>query len=311
MSESEPQVPITPWFAGRDVPLLLYRVNRRPLAQLKLFSQQPAKFLDHLVECLLFGAEVATAGRGSTRYWRLGNRHISIEEGYLAGLIGYRSGDTEAQDEYDEDNAEWKHTVVPTERRVTAPFVVVAATRLLVVAKHPTFGETTLPYVFEYLLQQGERARSEQTTEWAVEAVLDSKDFDRWVQETAVVSSVAFDVRMPNPDSSELFDQLVQHMNTAEANLHHSLKARDPERGLNKNFEQDSLSQALLDMAKRSFAIIRASGRNAQGRTRTYSQRERVRRQTALMPRGYDEAEATVVREALSMRINPEEEEAQ
>lgn len=126
-----------------------------------------------------------------------------------------------------------------------------------------------------------------------------------------MVSSIAFDVRMPNHDSSELFDQLVQHMNAAEGDLHHSLKARDSERGLNKDFEQDSLSQALLEMAKRSFAIIRARGRNAQGRSRTYSQKERVRRQTALMPQGYEEAETTIVREALGMSIDPDQGEVQ
>ena len=57
-----------PWYAVRDVPVYLYRINRRPRAQESLFSDGTVPpFLDHVTETLLMGEAVTTGSwsRGS------------------------------------------------------------------------------------------------------------------------------------------------------------------------------------------------------------------------------------------------------
>ena len=289
--------PRPPWYADKDVPVLMYRINRRQRPQGNLFDQgEPPSFLDHLTECLLFGAEVVTTGRGRERHWMLGNREINEAAGYLAGWIGYRTEDAEQQDDYDLDSKAWTTAVVPTERRATAPFVIVVESRFLFVAKHPTFAEGTLAVVFESLLNTGEDEREVPTTTWAVEPVLDTVDFARWLQQTAVLDTVTFHVRLPNPDAAESFEQIVAHLDAQDAGaLDHKLTPRDPERGLNKDFDQNPISQGLMEMARRAFALVRAKGRGAAGALRTYNQRERVRRETVRMPGEHAAAQEAVV----------------
>lgn len=301
MADASPSEVRPPWYADKDVAVLMYRVNRRPRPQGNLFdSGQTPAFLDHLTECLLFGIEVVTSGRGHERRWRLGNRDINSTLGYLAGWIGYRTEDAEEQDDYDTDAKEWRTAVVPTERRATGPFVIVGETQFLFVAKHPTFAEGPLVVVFETLLNQGEEQREASNTDWAVEPLLDTVDFTRWLRQTAVLETVAFHVRLPNPDAAESFAQITAHMDAQEAGiLDHKLTPRDPERGLKKDFEQDPISQGLMEMARRAIASIRAKGKSVAGTPRTYNQRERVRRERIRMPASHDAALQTVVQHAL------------
>lgn len=294
--------PRPPWYAVRDVTVLIYRINRRPLP-LTLFSPDEPNppFPDHLAECLLFGPAVTTAGGGHERHWRLGNRTIDRADRYLAGWVGYITEDAEEQNNYDNDTAEWKTEIVQSERRVTAPFVIVAESRFLYVVKHPTFSEGAVRVVFEALLNLGEREREVRTTEWAVEPVLDTADFGRWLEETAVLDSVSFHVRLPNHDADDNFKQLADHLKIMKAeSFDHRLKARDPESGLSKNFEDDAISQGLMQMARRAFATVRAKGRAINGKPRSYDQRERVRKaRLPRLPADQDQARDRLVQRAL------------
>ncbi len=293
-----------PWFADRPVLVLMYRVNRRPRPQGNLFAEQPANFMDHLTECLLFGTEVTTKGRGHERHWRLGNRDIDAGETRVAGWIGFRSEDAEEVDDYDEESASWRSTVIATPRRATAPFAIAAATRLLFVARHPQFAEGTLPVVFETLLTLGENSREHPTTDWAVEPVLDSSEFRQWLDNTAVVEQVTFTVKRPNPDAAESFAQLDQHLETMRiGTLTHRMSPADEERGLAKDFDQDPISQGLMEMARRSFALVRAKGRGITGASRSYDQKRRVRRDHLLMPSDHQGALETLAQYAVSKEL--------
>lgn len=295
-----------PWYADKDVPVLRYRVNRRPISQPTLDAEEePPPFVDHLAETLLFGEEVVTTGRGRNRHWMLGNRELNPNQGFVSGWVGYRAEDAEEQDDYDSATKSWTTTRVTSERKATAPFVVTTGARFLFVAKHPTFAEGTLPVVFESLLNRGEAARQHSSTEWAVEPLLDDPDFTRWLRATAVLDSVSFHVRLPNPDAEESFAQIARHLDAQDAGaLDHRLTPRDPDRGLAKDFESDSISNGLLEMARRAYAQIRARGRSAEGRVRSYSQSRRVRREPVHLSGSHEEAQRAVVQHGLAESAN-------
>lgn len=284
-----------PWFSGREVSVLVYKVNRRPLPQGNLLAEQPAGFFDHLIECLLLRHEVVTKGRGRERHWMIGNRNIPDSLRYVVARLGYRAPEMAAKDAYDEDAGEWTSDLIETERVAIAPFVIVADSRLLCIAKHPSFAEGTLPVVFEAILNDGEAARPYPTTSWSVEPLLDETDFAKWLERTAILDRVSFDVRLPNPDAAESFAQLTSHMDAMEAGqMRHALAPRDVERGLRKDFESEPITQGLMEMARRSFARLKARGRSSSGSQREYSQTSRVRRGRLELPEDYTLAETAI-----------------
>lgn len=277
-----------PWFANKNVVVMTYRINRRPKEQGNLFGGQPASFIDHLTECLLFGVEMTTSGRGHARHWKLGNRKIGASDDYLAGWIGFRAEDSEEQDDYDDEEKVWRTEEVTVDRRATAPFVIVSSTRLLFVAKHKEFGENVPALVIQRLLEKGEKERDHVTTDWAVEPVLDNRGFQQWLEETTVLNSITFTVRLPNPDGEASFKQIDDFMKTNRVGkMVETLTPSDSEVGLTKDFERDPWSRGLMEMVRRSFAQLRAKGTGAAGKIRTYNQSEKVRRNRVLMSRDH------------------------
>ena len=87
------------------------------------FADRPKSFMDHVTECLLFGQKSRRGVVGVTS-WRLGNRDIDAEQTRIAGWVGFWSEDAEEQDDYDDQTASWRSTVVATPRRAHAPFAV-------------------------------------------------------------------------------------------------------------------------------------------------------------------------------------------
>ncbi len=303
MSEVTKQEAVRPpWFAGKQVPVLMYRINRRPRPKGgNLFADEPNDFLAHLADCLLFGEVVTTEGRGSIRHWRLGNRVLVENLGAITGWVGYTVENTEEQEEYDDSSRSWRLSLALTERRASAPFVVVAEGRYLYVAKHPTFAEGTIPAIFEDLLNRGEQRREAPTTLWAVEPVLDEEHFQHWLERTAVLDTLVFHVKLPNPDAADSFRQIDAYLKSMRAGeLQHKLTPRDPDIGLNKEIEQEPISQRLMEMTRRGYARIRAKGKTAGGTVRVYDQRRRVHRQQVRMPASPDEALGAVVRHAIT-----------
>lgn len=298
-----------PWFADKSVLVLTYRINRRPTDQGNLFAAQPESFFDHVAECLEFGFETTTS-RGRERHWRLGNRVIDAQSRWISGWVGFHAEDVEPRDEYDEATSSWLTEIVNTEQRSTAPFVIAKATRFLCVAKHPDFTEGGIPSVFEALLNLGESRREQATTIWSVEPVLDKVDFEHWLGEMSVVESVTFIVKRPNPDAAESFKQIDDHMrDTGTGTLIHKLTPSDPERGLTKDFEKDSISQGLMEMARKSFARIRAGGKALIGGESTYDQNERVRREHVSLPATRDEATQALIEYTMVQTLEDEEDE--
>lgn len=280
----------------------MYRINRRPRSQATLFGAQREPFIDHLVECLLFG-EATVTGRAHLRTWTLGNRTIDPQQTYLAGFVGYEVDETRGIDRYDHDQKSWIEDTAVGERTARSPFVVVAESRRLLVYKHPTFSEAVIPQVFETLLNRGEDERETGgSTEWSVEPLLDTTGFDEWLGTLRTLDALRFKVKLPNPDAEEAFAEIDSHLREMDAEeLTHELKPRDAERGLSKDLTKDRISRGLLEMATRSFARIVAKGRDRNGRSTEYNQLNRVRRTRVDGPETFDEGLQQVVAFAVTM----------
>lgn len=284
-----------PWFAGRDLALLFYRINRRPLDQPKLFSREPSDFVEHLMECLVVGVDVTTSGAGVDRHWVIGNRRL--DGGDVYGRLGFRSPELRQQDEFDADTGSWTDILVEDERVATTPFVILGSHRVLCVVKNPKIGEATIPKVFEKLLNLGEMSRPEASTIWAVEPLLDEADFEKWLAGTDVLTRVTFIAKLPNPDAASKFEELVASMEAVDATEMKYSVATSPEdeTGLAKDqVDVEETLAGLREMTRRGYAKLRAAGRAASGARREYSQSQRVLRARRRMPASYPEAEAVL-----------------
>jgi hypothetical protein len=142
------------------------------------------------------------------------------------------------------------------------------------------------------------------TTDWAVEAVLDTRGFSEWLEGTAVLDSVTFTVKLPNHDAEDAFEQIFSHMRSQGAGkLVETLTPEDPDIGLNKDLEADSWGHGLMEMARRTFAQLRARGRAPSGRKRTYNQSEKVRRRRVRMGDSHAGALAALIQFALGTNL--------
>jgi hypothetical protein len=281
MTDSDsPQVErsVQPWYVGRRVHVVNYRINRRPRPQGNLFGDQPDSFLDHLAEALLFGHQVSVGKRGDRR-WQLGNRRIDPGGRFLGGVIGWESEQLREEDHFDDDRAEWVPTLARASQVSLSPFVIEAASRRLFVMKHSSFAETTLATVFRTILNEGEAARETgPTTEWDVQPMLDEIEFEEWLREIAILDKVTFVARLPNPDAEEAFLELDAHLRHMRAGeMRHELKAADAEVGLSTNFADDRLASGLLEMSKRGYAAVSARARDSAARVRQFVQRNSAR----------------------------------
>lgn len=273
-----------PWFADRrSVTCLLYKVNRRPREQQSLFSEgQPEDVLDHFVEALLIGQSIET-GRRFIREWKVGNRSIDLTARVVTGHIGYERQDERSSDHFNEQTNEWETRLDVEETTGRAPFAFDADSRVLAVVKHPRFSETTLPFVVKTLLNMGEKARENPTTDWDVEPMLNEQDFLQWLQRADSVHKITFVAKLPNPDGLEEFEPVFSRLEARKAEaLTEIMRARDDNEGL-QNVEDDAISWAYIAMGARGYGWVRGEGRR-NDRPTTYDQREKTTRRSIHQP---------------------------
>jgi len=223
---------LQPWFEGASGPVLLFKVNRRPMPQNLFGDEQPHDVLNHFAESLLFGEQVVT-GRKVKRTWLLGNRDIDVRDRMLAGQIGWERHDSAAADAYDSEQQQWIDVVEQKGRSARSVFVFDAESRLLAVVKHPSFSDTVLPKVFSDLLNRGEAQRDPPTTDWDVEPILDEAGFRDWLATTHAVERVRFVAKLPNPGGLDSFEALWKRLERLHAgSIEETIQAQDPESGL-------------------------------------------------------------------------------
>jgi len=263
------------WFAGKDVDILLYRINRRPLPSGETLMAQPTDILEHLQEVLRNPRSVGS-GRRYQRTWRVGNAIFDDLANTVTGRIGWlRSGETLATD-FNEETQSWEDIVVASDFTAVAPFTFVADGRYLGILKHPTFAERTVAEVFTRLLNAGEQARPAPTTNWGVDPIGSEARFYEWVDRVDTVTRVKFVFQRPNPDAQAEFAELFDRLDALKAReIKDEVVAADPEEGLDKQaLRTEPETRAYIAAASAAFGFVVGNGISNRRKVR-FDQRQK------------------------------------
>lgn len=267
------------WFAGRDLDVLIYRVNRRPLAGDPSLFKRPKSSVRHLSRVLSQPVSART-GRRYQRDWRIGNIAVDMDAHRLTGMLGWsRSGET-LTNVWDPGTQSWLDQRVASEASAVAPFAYLSVGHYLGVLRHPSFAEDTIATVFTQLLNSGEREQSVPRVQWAVEPVGNQDEFAAWLSTVDRVSELNFVFRRPNPDGDEAFRDLFARLDRLRAEkIRESITALDPQQGLDRTgLRTDRTTQAFIAAAMAAFGFVVGKG-YVQGRRSVYDQRRQALRE--------------------------------
>ena len=263
------------WFAGRDVDVILFRVNRRS----DTLFQPPLDVLEHMRVVLRTPRTVET-GKRFKRQWRAGNKVFDSAAGTLTGMIGWARSAEALSTTWDEQTQSWIDSVVPENISAVAPFAFDSRRRYLGVLKHSSFTEQNIVEVFTSLLNAGERETGiPPATDWAVEPIGDEQEFYHWVDLTDRILAVDFVFRRPNPDAEEAFQELFERLDAHDAKqIYEKIVARDRRRGLRKDaLRTEPTTRGFIAAAMSAFGYVVGTGIKA-GKQVKWDQRRRAAR---------------------------------
>jgi hypothetical protein len=267
------------WFAGKEVDVLFFKINRRPPITGETLFPPPSNILTHLAEVLARPVEIET-GRAHKRLWHIGNKIFNYEAGVLTGRVGWSRSTQVVASVWNEEEQAWEDAEVPGDVSAIAPFAFVADGRYLGILRHSSFSETALATVFRDALNRGESRRSSPSTDWDVEPVGDEQGFYEWVASTDRLLKVEFVFKRPNPDAEREFEDLFERMDALAARqIRESITAQDDERGLNKQaLRNEPISRSFIAAAMAAFGYVIGRG-IVSGRRATYDQRRQAAHQ--------------------------------
>lgn len=264
------------WFAGKDLDVFIFRVNRRPDGSL---FEQPSNFFEHLLEVLSHPVQAET-GRHHKRVWHVGNKNYSPDRDVLTGVFGWARSGEAVEQLWDEASQAWVERVVLDRITAVAPFTLIGDGRYLGILRHSSFDERNVPHALKQILNKGEARRNPPTTSWDVEPVGDLQDLLQWIREVDSVMQMEFVFKRPNPDTESEFKELFNRLNRLEAEqIRERVSSKNVERGLNKEaLRTDPVTRGFISAAMASFGYVIAKGL-MQGKWTTYDQRRRVARE--------------------------------
>jgi hypothetical protein len=285
----------SPWFAGKDLPVWIYRVNRRPAGS--LFDEPLPDVLDALSANLLAAPE----GRTGTRYqreWRVGNVETNAAERGLTGRIGWSRSGEQTTNVWDENDRAWTDTVVPSKTSAAAPFWFDADRRYLGILRHPSFDPPIISSVLEKMLNLAEARRNDgfANVTWAVDAVGDTSEFRSWLDRTDAVTFVEFVFERPNPDAEEEFQDLFDRLNRLEAEkITERVVAQDKTAGISKSgLLHDPTVASFMAAAAAAFGYILARGRQGSRKVKFDQRRDLLTETAETVGVTWDAAEQSV-----------------
>lgn len=264
------------WFGGRRGKFLVFRVNRRPRpsGDLVPLAPMPDNVFEHFVERLVAGYQVRR-GRANQRVWQVGGLEPDAKQCVLTGRLGSQPIRRGLVPRWLEDRKDWELQPGETPGVLELlPFGFDGETRLLTVLQHGR-SATTIGTVFQTILNENERKASEPTTDWSVEPLLDTGTFLTWLTKAAIIESVTFAARLPNPAPDPAFDELWKRMHRTGASRHEET-LRAPQSGSLRKIDEDQDFKQAMAMGRQGFATLRGEGRHADGSRTVYRQTESV-----------------------------------
>lgn len=256
---------VEPWFAGKDVDVFLFRINRRPLAGQgvhRLFDDLLHQDVVAHARAVLAMSHSVELGRRYKRIWRVGNLTSGPGDEWITGRLGAQSAGDRTEFDWNEEERAWEQEVRAVDHSVVTPFALLRDGRVVAVMKHPEINDGVAAAVLTRLLNQGERESGRPGTDWSVDPILAEEEFDDWVNSVDRVVKVKFVFRRPNPDRADDLERLSDRLDALNAEyLAEEVKARDPQVGLDKyELNTDDGFRMLKSAAVRSWAFITASG---------------------------------------------------
>lgn len=258
------------WFSGKPGRILVYRVNRRPKFADSMFPAEiPEDLFEHFRGMLAPGWDVVT-GHKNQRVWRIGGLQEDREAQTLTGRLGWKPKGVELKAEWSSEDMDWRSELdKPADHLI--PFGFDADSRLLAVVPDPNSNPATIGAVIEKVLRENESDSENPTTDWAVEPVLDRRDFLEWLNGLDIVRSVSFTARQPNPTPDDpRFEELAKRLVGSHASRYSETMASDKEEGLIRVQEDRDFRQAIA-MAQQGFATLFGKGERG-GQKSKYSQ---------------------------------------
>jgi hypothetical protein len=286
------------WFAGKDLPVLIYKVNRRPVGADPMLFKPPPSVLRHLARALTRENKPVRSGRRFQRDWRVGNVAVDGARGTLTGMLGWSRSGEELRNVWDDDERAWRDVVVPSEASAVAPFAFVKDRRFLGVLRHPSFEENTVQWVLTELLNRAEQSTGMPLVSWAVEPVGDPSEFFGWLDSADTVTELKFVFERPNPDAESAFEDLFERLDRLEAEkIRETVTARDPEVGLSKEgLRSDRVTQGFIAAAMAAFGFVVGTGYRG-GKRVDYDQRHQALREPVTdLPGDWEPATDEVLR---------------
>lgn len=265
------------WFGGREGVFYVFRVNRRPRPDSPLFFEnKPDAVFEHFRRMLAPGFDVVT-GRGNQRSWKVGGVQTDEEREILTGKLGWVPlGKEVVVPAWSEEEQDWT-TAAQQAGGGVMPFGFDGESRLLTILLDSHTRPNSVAGALEKIVQENEDELPERTTDWAVEPVLDKREFVEWLKAQDIVTSTTFRARLPNPEPMDEFGDLHERLESSHATEIRETIKSEREGGL-VGVENDREFREAIAMAEKSFASLGGNGQR-DGKVTSFRQNEQVARE--------------------------------
>lgn len=222
------------------------------------------------------GFDVVT-GRGNQRNWKVGGVQTDEEREILTGKLGWVPlGKEVVVPAWSEEDQDWT-TAAQQAGGGVMPFGFDGESRLLTILLDSHTRPNSVAGALEKIIQQNEDEMSEPTTDWAVEPVLDKREFVEWLKAQDVVLSTTFRARLPNPEPMDDFEDLHERLESRHATEIRETMRSEREEGL-VGVENDREFREAIAMGEQGFASLGGKGQR-DGKVTSFRQNEQVARE--------------------------------
>lgn len=249
-----------------------------------MFPKFHDDMLTHIQE-VLRRSDSVLYGRKEPKTWQVGNLRASPTSEWITARLGATRRNISTDYQYDERTREWVGVPNEREHTILTPLALLSDMRILAILAHPEMTDITAARVLTDILNNGERKLPIPTTDWAVEPMLDDREFEEWIRDADRVTNVKFVFKRPNPDGAEDLELMQERLvNLKAESIAEEIKAANPEVGLDKQaLTHDRYVARFRSAAVRTFATVTARGFSNNSKIR-FNQKKSAARTTIKKP---------------------------